>query len=125
MLRLADRTSARLRKAGLLASTISVKIRESDFTTCTRQAALRPPSTNTDVVYDAARRLLSTWLAQNPGARIRLLGVGGSSLNRDAQGDLFSEEASGDGGAVDRTLDEIRERFGDAAVSRARSLDSP
>jgi DNA polymerase-4 len=43
LLRLADRTSTRLRSKNLLAGTLQVKIRESDFSTCTRQRA--PPST--------------------------------------------------------------------------------
>ena len=54
---------------------------------------------------------------------MRLLGIGGSDLSGAEQQDLFAEEASPD--EVDETVDRIRERFGDAAVGRARSLDSP
>ncbi len=80
LLRLTERTAARLRKAGLAANTVQIKIRQSDFTTRTRQRKVTPPANSTDQIYAVARDLLQTWLARNPDARIRLLGVGGSEL---------------------------------------------
>ena len=68
-----------------------------------------------------ASELLGTWLNRNPGARIRLLGVGGSDLAPAEQPDLF---AAGDsGGAIDETVDRIRDRFGAEVLGRARTLD--
>ncbi len=121
LLRLAERTATRLRKAGLAATTVQVKIRQSDFRTFTRQRKLGAPVSATDPIYAIARDLLGAWLVRNPGARIRLLGVGGSELVRAGQPDLFSAGASGS--PVDRTVDEIRDRFGAAALGRARTLD--
>ncbi len=120
LLSLCERTCTRLRRAKLEAGTVQIKIRRSDFSTCTRQTLLKPPANGTDQVYAVARRLLLTWLADNPGARIRLLGVGGSRLAAADQADLFA--AQGAAGPVDSTVDEIRERFGDAAVGRASTL---
>lgn len=125
LLRLAERTSGRLRKAALCAGTVQVKIRRSDFKTFTRQRRLRPPANGTDQIYEVARALLSDWLHGNPDARVRLLGVGCSKLSPAEQRDLFSEEDSGRTSDFDRTVDEIRDRFGRDAVSRARTLDRP
>lgn len=121
LLRLTERTATRLRKQALAAGTVQVKIRKSDFTTFTRQRSVRPASDSTDQIFAVARELLHTWLAQNPDARIRLLGVGGSGLVPARQPDLF---ASADAQpVVDQTIDEIRDRFGSAALGRARTLE--
>ncbi len=125
LLRLTERTSQRLRKAGLQAGTVQVKIRRSDFRTVTRQRSLRPPANGTDQIFAVARDLLVIWLAKNPHERVRLLGVGGTNLTPAEQRDLFSDDGAKSGTAVDRTVDEIRDRFGNASVSRARILDRP
>lgn len=122
LMRLTERTCRRLRKAGLGAGTVQVKIRQSDFVTCTRQQQLQPPANGTNQLYEVARGLLDHWLRGNPGARIRLLGVGGSRLSAAAQADLFGDEDAAAGAPVDKTVDEIRSRFGDAAVGRASTL---
>ena len=121
LLRLSERTAARLRKANLAAGTVQVKIRQPDFTTFTRQRKINPPASGTDRVYAVARALLETWLKANPGARLRLLGVGASNLVPVGQPDLF--DATGPDTKVDKTVDAIRDRFGDAALGRARTLD--
>lgn len=123
LLRLVERTARRIRKQQLMAGTVQVKIRRSDFKTYTRQRRIEPPSDSTDRIYAIARELLHTWLAGNPGARIRLLGVGGSNLARSGQPDLFDSPAERPGTALDRTVDEIRDRFGAASLGRARTMD--
>lgn len=120
LLALTERTSQRLRKAGLSAGTVQVKIRQSDFSTCTRQLAMRPPGNGTDAIYAHARKLLFTWLSANAGARVRLLGVGGSRLSPAGQTDLFAEDERER--PVDKTVDAIRDRFGDLSVARASTL---
>jgi len=123
LLRLSEKTASRLRAKELVAGTVQVKIRQSDFSTFTRQRALRPPGNGTDQLYEAAKGLLADWLLDNPGTRIRLLGVGGSDLANDAQPDLFAPEVAAGGTQLDQTVDEIRDRFGNMAVGRARTLD--
>ena len=120
LLRLAERTAGRLRKKGLVAGTVQVKIRRADFTTYTRQQRLGTPASGTQQIYTVARTLLEEWLREQPGARLRLLGVGGTQLSAAAQGDLFGAD-DGDG-TVDRALDDIRERFPGLDVGRARSF---
>ena len=123
LLRLTERTTHRLRAKQLAAGTLQVKIRQADFTTFTRQRTLRPPSNNLDTLYEVARDLLSEWLADHPGARVRLLGVGGSALGDTNQLDLFAPATASGGSKIDQTVDDIQQRFGDKSVSRARSLN--
>ena len=125
LLRLTERTASRLRKAALCAGTVQVKIRQSDFKTFTRQKRLRPPGNGTDQIYAVARELLDAWLNGNPDARIRLLGVGCSSLAPAEQPDLFDNADTSPASDFDRTVDEIRDRFGSDSVTRARTLDRP
>ena len=121
LLRLTERTATRLRKAGLAAGTVQIKIRQSDFKTFTRQRKAQPPVSGTDSIYAMARDLLSTWLTRNPDSKIRLLGVGGSDLAPAAQPDLFATDTAETG--VDKTVDAIRDRFGDAVLGRARTFE--
>ena len=124
LMRLAERTANRLRSKHLVAGTVQVKIRQADFTTFTRQRALRPPGNNTDQIFEIVRILLRQWLSEHPGARIRLLGVGGSDLSAAEQRDLFAGDTVPAGSHLDETADKIRDRFGESSVNRARTLDS-
>ena len=123
LLRLAEGTATRLRKATLQAGTVQIKIRQSDFQTFTRQKSLQPPVTDTDQLYQIACELLGTWLESNPDARIRLLGVGTSRLSPAEQRDLFAADDESTGNPVDQAVDKIRDRFGRSSVGRARTLD--
>ena len=123
LLALAERTASRIRAKQLVAGTVQVKIRQADFTTFTRQRALRPPGHGTDQIYQTARTLLHQWLSEHPGAEIRLLGVGGSALSGAEQRDLFAGEETIQSSPVDEAVDGIRDRFGKSSVNRARTLD--
>ena len=121
LLALSESTARRLRRAAMVAGQVQVKIRRSDFATFTRQQGLNPPTAGTDQVFATARRLLERWREENPDARIRLLGVGVGRLAAAAQGELFATQASA-GDTVDEAVDRIRDRYGSAAVGRARNL---
>ena len=123
LLRLAESTARRLRKAGLQAGTVQIKIRQSDFRTFTRQQSLQPPINKTDQIFRIARDLLGKWLETHPDARIRLLGVGCSKLSPGQQRDLFAAEEMDAASPLDQAVDDIRERFGSTSMARARTLD--
>lgn len=123
LLALTERTAGRIRAKDLVAGTVQVKIRQSDFTTYTRQRVLRPPGNSTDQIYQMARVLLHQWLSEHPGAEIRLLGVGGSELSAAEQRDLFAADVETQNSPLDETVDSIRDRFGKSSVNRARTLD--
>ena len=73
LLRLAERTAARLRTAGLAGRTVSVKIRFADFTTITRARTLSEPTDVAAVLYATAVALYDALGLDR--ARIRLVGV--------------------------------------------------
>src|SRR3954470_609672 len=73
LLRLSERTAARLRATGHVGRTVSLKVRFADFTTITRAKTLREPTDVGRVVYDTARGLYDALGLQR--ARIRLVGV--------------------------------------------------
>ncbi len=123
LLALTERTASRIRAKELVAGTVQVKIRQSDFTTFTRQRTMRPPGNSTDPIFQMARALLHQWLSEHPGAEIRLLGVGGSDLSAPEQRDLFANDETPQSSPVDETIDSIRDRFGKSSVNRARTLD--
>jgi DNA polymerase-4 len=118
---LSDRAAARLRAHGLAAGRVSVKIRRADFKTYSRQCVLGQPTQDTSVVSGAARRLLAGWLAEQPNAALRLLGVGAGDLGTLRQADLFVTEPAKDT-RLDAAVDGIRGRFGSAVITRASLL---
>jgi DNA polymerase-4 len=123
LLRLADRATSRLRAQRLAAGSVSVKIRRADFTTYTRQRALAPPTQDTGLVSAAAKALLMQWLATQPDAAVRLLGVGLRDLQIPVQGDLFGGSPA-EGARLDTAIDGIRDRFGAGILTRASLLVS-
>jgi DNA polymerase-4 len=73
LLRLAERTAGRLRSAGHLARTVSIKVRFADFATITRSRTLEVPTDVGQELYDTARALFDALGLDR--ARIRLVGV--------------------------------------------------
>ena len=124
LLRLAETTARRLRKAELQAGTVQIKIRLPDFQTFTRQRSQQPPVSSTDQIFHVACDLLDDWLQANPGARIRLLGIGSSKLSPAEQPDLFDSGTGSQPSDIDKVADAVRDRFGSAAVRRAGSMRS-
>ncbi len=115
---LADLATSRVRDRELTAGCISVKIREHDFTTVTRQRAVQPATQDRRMIATVATQLLDQWLDEHPGAALRLLGVALRQLGPATQMDLFTVEQGG----VDATVDAVRERFGKQALRRASSI---
>jgi DNA polymerase-4 len=125
VLRLADRASARMRAQNLASGCVQVKVRRADFTTFTRQRRFEPSTTDSRTIAKVAAELLSAWLAEQPRACVRLLGVGVNHLHAADQMDLFSTAAASLAPgctALDSAVDRIRERFGNYAVRRGSAL---
>lgn len=95
----ADAVAARLRRSGLVAGTVALRLRWSDFTTITRQARLPVPSDAGIVLFQAARALLDE--AHEQGRPVRLIGVradGLSSAGESSALTLWSLDDELDGG---------------------------
>ncbi len=115
---LADRTTARLRAKQFKAGMVSIKVRRRDFETYTRQKSFNPPTQETRLIAQVAADLLAHWLAEQPRAAVRLLGVGVSDLEPETQLDLFATPEFSVAGRLDDALDRIHGRFGDEAIHR-------
>lgn len=113
-----EHVARRLRRHDRLARTVVLKIRSGDFTTITRRTTLDAPTDETDRFWQAAAALFETWARRRPPA-VRLIGMGVTQLSSRAgrQLSLFEQEEA-PGHRLDVTLDRIRDRFGDDAVSR-------
>ncbi|HEY5775288.1 MAG TPA: DNA polymerase IV [Xanthomonadales bacterium] len=115
-----ESVSGRLRAHGLLARTIQIKVRDRRFRTVTRSRSLAVPTSSTQLVFKQARGLLEKWLQEHPGTPVRLLGVGVSGLESpDVRGIEYDSAAQK---ALDRTLDEIRRRYGEDKATHAGTL---
>ena len=68
LLDLTDHLASRLRQAGVLARTIEVKIRSSDFRTQTRAQSLSEPTDVTDHLWKIAAELFERTLNPRPNA---------------------------------------------------------
>jgi DNA polymerase-4 len=79
LLRLSSGVSSRLRRQGLVAGTVALKLRYADFTTLTRQASLAVPTDDEQVICQTALSLFHRVWRQ--GQAIRLLGVGARQLS--------------------------------------------
>ena len=122
LVRLADAVAARMRKAGVGARTLAVKVRFDDgFHTITRSTTSREATDQAGTIVSLLQPILDT-IDPSPG--IRLLGVAGSNL-----GPVFHQltldeaaEAIPLHGAAEAALDEIRERYGDDAIGPASAV---
>ena len=112
----AARVCDRMARKDLQASVVTIKIRRHDFSTFTRQRHVTPPVSDTDSMTRIAVALLDTWLADNPGAQLRLLGVGGSGLSPATQLKLFDNAPAGS--ELGDAVESIKTRFGDDALVR-------
>jgi DNA polymerase-4 len=123
LLRLSERTAARLRAADSMGRTVAVKVRFADFTTITRSRTLREPTDVARVVYDTARGLYEALGLQR--ARIRLVGVRVEGLV-DTES-TPRQLALGGGGeewrAAEQAADAAAARFGAGAVRPAALVE--
>jgi len=128
LLRLAERTAARLRQAGHVGRTVAIKVRFSDFTTVSRSRTLREPTDVAQVVYAAARELYDAMgIAGTP---LRLVGVRVEGLTRgDAEPvQLQLDEPAIGWREAEQAVDRATSRFGEGVVRPAtlvRPSDRP
>jgi DNA polymerase-4 len=116
LLAMAEGVSGRLRRAGLRAGTVAVKIRSSDFRTVTRQRTLPEPTDLTEPIWHTALDLARPELR---GIRVRLIGVTASHLATPQQLALFAVDDDRRRRA-ELAADDIRRRYGQRSVTRGR-----
>jgi DNA polymerase-4 len=121
LLKLSEMVAQRLREHKLYSRTISLKLRDEDFATVTRAATLDHATQLDREIGGAVTELFrKAWDGKKP---IRLLGVHAGGLQpMEGQMNLLEEEKTARMREVFRSVDHIRDKYGDAAISLAKTL---
>ncbi|WP_428940897.1 DNA polymerase IV [Fontivita pretiosa] len=115
-----EQVAWRLRRSGLRAGGVTLKIRDGQFNTITRAGRLAEPTDLTKPLWDAARTVFDAW-AHTQFKPLRLLGVQATRLSGEApQLPLFDDEQQQRQRRVDDAIDRIRQKYGQAAVRRGQ-----
>ena len=103
---------------------MTLKLRFPDFRTITRSTTVPEPFSSSAEIARLAVALLDK---VDTGGGIRLLGVTMSNLVKAVahQESLFGDSAGPAGNAVQSVVDEVRARFGSAALGTASMMDPP
>ena len=117
---LVDRVTGRLRKAERVARTVVLRLRFDDFKRATRSHTLGEATDRTETILAAARVLLDAAQPLIEQRGITLVGVALTNLEDSGPGQLPLDDRTA---LLDSTLDELRERFGTEAITRAVLLD--
>jgi DNA polymerase-4 len=118
LLDLAESVASRLRRHDLAAGAVQLKLRYEGFETLTRQMPLPRQVRESAPLFDAAVTLLRRTLVAGRG--VRLVGLTAISLTNAQQLTLFDAPQRSD--RLTRSIDAVRERFGEDAITRARLL---
>ena len=116
---LVDRLTRRLRGAGRVARTVVLRLRFSDFSRATRSHTLAEATADTGVVLAAARELFDAARPLIEQKGITLLGITLSNLESESAVQLSLPLHDSPAQALDSAVDDIRDRFGSAAITRA------
>jgi len=121
LLHQSGRVSRELRKMGVKARVVTLKLKHDDFKQVTRRVTIQTPTQFTDTIYKEAVRLLDQYSLSR---KVRLVGVGASgfvSAAEPVQMGIFDNTLSGNKNweKVDLTLDHIGKKFGKGVVHRA------
>lgn len=118
LLDVAESVASRLRRHGLAAGSVQLKLRYEGFETLTRQAPLPHQTREAEPLFAAGLDLLRRTLVAGRG--VRLIGLTAINLAEAQQLTLFDAPERTD--RLTSSIDAVRERFGDRAITRARLL---
>jgi DNA polymerase-4 len=123
LLSLCETVASRVRRANVYINVVTVTIMNTEFTRCSHQMRLDNMTNVTEEIYKYACRLFDEkW----DGSPIRLLGV---STNKADDGtyiqySLFDSSDNERLQKLNYAIDEIRNRYGEDSIKRARFLDN-
>ncbi len=123
LLKLSEMVAKRLREHRLYARTIQLKLRDEDFSTITRAQSLdHATQLDREVAAAVIGLFRQAWDGKTP---IRLLGVHASGLqDSEGQMNLLEEPNTARLREAFRSVDHIRNRFGAASISLAKTLNA-
>jgi DNA polymerase-4 len=119
VINLIDRITRRMRTAGRTGRTVLLRLRFDDFGRATRSHTMPRATASTDVILEAARDLVAAAAPLIAERGLTLVGFAVSNIDRHGAQQLelpFEEHA--DTVALDDAVDEVRKRYGNAAVTR-------
>jgi len=116
----AETVARALRKEGVRAKTITLKLKHADFKQVTRSITLPVATQSSGTVFMAASKLLKTYPIKS---KVRLIGVGASGLLPESipvQMGLFEgqKKKSRDWEKVDKAVDSITHKYGKDVIKR-------
>jgi DNA polymerase IV len=114
-----DRVARRLRAGRRVCRTVVLRLRFDDFSRATRSHTLSQATAQTQILLATARGLLATAMPMIERQGITLVGVALGNLEDEGAIQLALPFDRQRASALDATLDEVRERFGSAAITRA------
>jgi DNA polymerase IV len=114
---LVDRLGRRLRAAGRVCRTIVLRMRFDDFSRATRSHTIAEATAHSQTILAVARGLLAASMPDIERNGLTLLGITLSNLDDDGAVQLALPFARRR--ALDSVVDEVRERFGSSAITRA------
>jgi DNA polymerase-4 len=117
--RLSEKVSSRLKSAALSGSTITLKLKTADFRQRTRAQTIHAPTQMANRIFSVSREML---IKEVDGTAFRLIGTGVSALTEQtgpAEDDMLDRRSA----HAERAIDDLRKKFGDAAVIRGIAFD--
>jgi DNA polymerase-4 len=119
LIALADRLTRRLRTAHRVCRTITLRLRFDDFSRATRSHTLHEATSHTPTILAAAQGLLAAAIPTIRSQGITLIGLTLSNLHDDRAIQLALPFDRPLAHPVDAAMDQVRERFGSASITRA------
>ena len=120
---LVDRVTRRMRKAGRVGRTVILRLRFDDFSRASRSRTLGRPTAATEAVLVTVRELVETAMPMICEQGLTLVGVTVSNLDGDGAAAQMELPFDGPGRtALDAVVDDVRDRYGADAVTRAALL---
>ncbi len=109
----------RLRRANLVAKTVTLKLRYGNFRTITRSESFEYSTNITQILWEHAKRLFLEW-HRTDGKALRLLGFGVSGLQKENSGQLrlFVDIQEEKQKRIDEAIDKLKNKFGDNVIKR-------
>ena len=123
LLALTEQVTYRLRRYHLLANTVNVQLRTKDFEDTSHQGKLLVATSTTKEIYHKAKELLEQMYQK--GMSIRLIGVRVDNLieKGEQQLSLFQDEENKKQEKLDKTIDELKEKYGYNSITRAGKMN--
>ncbi len=114
-----DRVARRLRAGRRVCRTVVLRLRFEDFSRATRSHTLSQATAQTQTILATARGLLATAMPMIESQGITLVGLALGNLEDEGAIQLALPFDLQRASVLDATLDDVRERFGSAAITRA------